>query len=119
MELIATPGHTPDSISLFDRANQLLFTGHTYCRAPIWRFRAETDLYAYAKSIARLATLATQVKTVLGAHNIPVASPCVLVNLPAAFSDLHAGRANCHPDTAGRQHCSVGDYTFLIVGPRR
>jgi glyoxylase-like metal-dependent hydrolase (beta-lactamase superfamily II) len=66
MEFIATPGHTPDSISLFDRANQLLFTGDTYCQAPIWLFRAETDLYAYAKSIARLATLATQVKTVLG-----------------------------------------------------
>jgi glyoxylase-like metal-dependent hydrolase (beta-lactamase superfamily II) len=119
IELIATSGHTQDAITLFDRANQLLFTGDTYYPAPIWLFRPETDLDAYAKSIARLAALASQVQTVLGAHNIPIAPPSVLVNLPAAFADLRAGRANCHPDTAGRQRCSVGDYTFLIVGPRR
>jgi glyoxylase-like metal-dependent hydrolase (beta-lactamase superfamily II) len=29
IEVIATPGHTPDSISLIDRANGLLFTGDT------------------------------------------------------------------------------------------
>ena len=30
LEVIATPGHTPDAISLLDRANGLLFTGDTY-----------------------------------------------------------------------------------------
>lgn len=29
LEVIATPGHTPDSISLLDRANGLLFIGDT------------------------------------------------------------------------------------------
>jgi glyoxylase-like metal-dependent hydrolase (beta-lactamase superfamily II) len=116
IELIATPGHTPDAITLFDRANRLLFTGDTYYPAPIWLFRPETDLDAYANSVAHLAMLAPQVKTVLGAHNIPVAPPSALVRLPAAFADLRAGRGNCHPDTAGRQRCSVGDYTFLIAG---
>lgn len=119
IELIATPGHTPDAITLFDRANQLLFTGDTYYPAPIWLFRPETDLDAYANSVAHLAMLAPQVKTVLGAHNIPVAPPSALVRLPAAFADLRAGRGNCHPDTAGRQRCSVGDYTFLIAGTGR
>jgi glyoxylase-like metal-dependent hydrolase (beta-lactamase superfamily II) len=27
LEIISTPGHTPDAICLFDRANRLLFTG--------------------------------------------------------------------------------------------
>src|SRR6202008_2440873 len=81
IEVIATPGHTPDSISLIDRAHGLLFTGDTYYPAPIWLFRPETDLDAYAKSIRRLAALTPQVKMVLGAHNIPVAAPEVLLRL--------------------------------------
>ena len=34
LEVISTPGHTPDAISLLDRANGLLFTGDTYYPAP-------------------------------------------------------------------------------------
>jgi glyoxylase-like metal-dependent hydrolase (beta-lactamase superfamily II) len=117
IEIIATPGHTPDAISLYDRANGQLFTGDTYYPAPIWLYRPETDLDAYAKSIARLATLAPQVKTVLGAHNIPIAPPSVLTNLPAAFADLRAGKATCKPDAPGKQFCTIRDYTFLVRAP--
>src|SRR6201987_2482893 len=78
LEVIATPGHTPDAISLIDRSNGLLFTGDPYYPAPIWLFRPETDLDAYAASIRRLATLAPQIKLVLGSHNIPVVPPTVL-----------------------------------------
>jgi len=46
IEVIATPGHTPDSICLFDRGNGLLFSGDTYYPGPIWLFRPETDLNA-------------------------------------------------------------------------
>ena len=46
LEVIATPGHTPDAISLLDRDHGLLFTGDTYYPAPIWLFRPETDLDA-------------------------------------------------------------------------
>jgi glyoxylase-like metal-dependent hydrolase (beta-lactamase superfamily II) len=67
LEVIATPGHTPDAISLLDRGNGQLFTGDTYYPAPIWLFRPETDLDAYAASIRRLAALAPQVKVVMGA----------------------------------------------------
>src|SRR5207245_10442312 len=43
LEVLATPGHTPDAISLLDRANGLLFTGDTYYPATIWLYRPETD----------------------------------------------------------------------------
>ena len=114
IEIISTPGHTPDAISLLDRANKLLFTGDTYYPAAIWLYRPETDYDAYAKSIARLAALAPQVKTVLGAHNIPVAPPSVLVDLVAAFDDLRAGKAACKPDSPGKQRCTVRNFTFLV-----
>ncbi len=117
IEVIATPGHTPDAISLIDRANGLLFTGDTYYPAPIWLFRPETDLHAYAASIRRLAALAPQIKLVLGAHNIPVASPAVLAQLVAAFDAVRAGKVSPKPDSPGKVLYKVGDISFLMRAP--
>src|SRR5580704_8330974 len=114
VEVIATPGHTPDAIALIDRGNKLLFTGDTYYPAPIWLYRPETDLAAYEKSIARLAALAPEVNTVLGAHNIPVAPPTVLPALVHAFSGLQAGKATCKPAGSGKQLCTVDNFSFLL-----
>lgn len=114
LEVIATPGHTPDAISLFDRANGLLFTGDTYYPAPIWLYRPETDLNAYAASIRRLAALAPQVKVVLGAHNIPVASPEVLPKLVAAFDQVRTGKVKPIADSPGKVIYKVDDFSFLM-----
>jgi glyoxylase-like metal-dependent hydrolase (beta-lactamase superfamily II) len=114
LEVIATPGHTPDAISLIDRSNGLLFTGDTYYPAPIWLFRPETDLDAYAASIRRLAALAPEIKLVLGAHNIPIAPPTVLPRLAAAFAAVRAGRVPAVPDSPGKVLYKVGDISFLM-----
>ena len=114
IEVIATPGHTPDAISLIDRATGLLFTGDTYYPAPIWLFRPETDLDAYATSIRRLASLAPKIKLVLGAHNIPVAPPTVLPRLVAAFDSVRAGKIAATPDSPGKVLYKVGDISFLM-----
>jgi glyoxylase-like metal-dependent hydrolase (beta-lactamase superfamily II) len=117
IEVIATPGHTPDAISLIDRVNGLLFTGDTYYPAPIWLYRPETDLDAYSKSIRRLAALAPQIKLVLGAHNIPVAQPAVLSQLVVAFDEVRAGKITAAPDSPGKVTYKVGDITFLMKAP--
>ena len=117
LEVIATPGHTPDSITLMDRANGLLFTGDTYYPAPIWLFRPETDLEAYAASIRRLAALAPQVKIVLGAHNIPVASPTVLAQLVPAFDMVRAGKVTPTPDSSGKVLYRVNGFSFVMRKP--
>jgi glyoxylase-like metal-dependent hydrolase (beta-lactamase superfamily II) len=117
LEVISTPGHTPDAISLIDRASGLLFTGDTYYPAPIWLFRPETDLDAYAVSIRRLAALAPQVKLVLGAHNIPAASPAVLPRLVAAFDAVRAGKISATPDSPGKVLYKVDDISFLMRAP--
>ena len=114
LEVIATPGHTPDAISLFDHTNGLLFTGDTYYPAPIWLFRPETDLDAYAASIRRLAAFAPQVRTVLGAHNVPVASPTVLPRLVAAFDAVRAGKIHPSSDSPGKVLYKVDDTSFLM-----
>jgi glyoxylase-like metal-dependent hydrolase (beta-lactamase superfamily II) len=117
IEVIATPGHTPDAISLIDRANGLLFTGDTYYPAPIWLFRPETNLDAYATSIRRLAALAPQVRLVLGAHNFPVASPTVLLRLVPAFDSVRAGKVSPIPESPGKVLYRVDDISFLMRAP--
>ena len=117
LEVIATPGHTPDAITLLDRANGLLFTGDTYYPAPIWLFRPETDLDAYAASIRRLAALATQIKVVMGAHNIPVASPAILPRLVAAFDTVRTGKVQSSPDSPGKVLYKVDGISFLMRAP--
>ncbi|HET6178298.1 MAG TPA: MBL fold metallo-hydrolase [Candidatus Sulfotelmatobacter sp.] len=117
LEVIATPGHTPDAITLIDRANGLLFTGDTYYPAPIWLFRPETDLDAYAASIRGLAALAPQIKVVLGAHNIPVAPPTVLQRLVVAFDQVRAGKIKPTPADPGKVLYKVDDISFLMRAP--
>jgi glyoxylase-like metal-dependent hydrolase (beta-lactamase superfamily II) len=118
LEIIATPGHTPDAISLFDRASRLLFTGDTYYPAAIWLYRRETDLAAYRRSIQRLAALAPQINFVLGAHNVPIAPPSVLARLVAAFDAVEAGKIPATADSPGKVIYTVGDISFLMRAPK-
>jgi len=118
LEVLATPGHTPDAISLLDRANGLLFTGDTYYPATIWLYRPETDFGAYDASIRRLAALAPQIKTVLGAHNIPVAPPSVLSRLVTAFEAVRAGKGVATPGDPGQVIYRVDDFSFRMQSPK-
>jgi len=114
LQVIATPGHTPDAICLFDKANGLLFTGDTYYPGTIWLYRPETDLAAYDGSVRRLVMLAPQVKIVLGAHDFPIAPPSVLPSLLAAFERVRAGKVAAVPAGPGKAKYKSGDISFLM-----
>jgi glyoxylase-like metal-dependent hydrolase (beta-lactamase superfamily II) len=118
IEVLATPGHTPDAICILDRANGLLFTGDTYYPAPIWLFRPETDLDAYEASVKRIAALAPQIKLVLGAHNIPVAEPSVLPRLVVATQSVRAGKGEVKPAGPGKELRSIDGFSFLLRAPK-
>ena len=119
LEIIATPGHTPDSIALIDRANGLLFTGDTYYPAPIWLYRPETDMDAYVASAKKLAALAPQVKLVLGAHNVPAAQPDVLPKLVAAIQAVRSGKGEVKAAGAGKAMHTFQDFKFLLALPSK
>lgn len=113
IEVLSTPGHTPDAICLLDRKNGLIFTGDTYYPAPIWLFRPETDLDAYVASVKRLAALAPQLHLVLGAHNVPIAEPAILPKLVSAIEAVRAGKIPATPQE-GRAQYHVGEISFLL-----
>jgi glyoxylase-like metal-dependent hydrolase (beta-lactamase superfamily II) len=117
LEVVATPGHTPDSICLLDRANGLLFTGDTFYPGTIWLYRPETDLDAYARSVKRLAALAPHLRMLLCAHNSPIASPAVLPQLASAFEQVRAGKIPSAPAGPGKVIYHVGRISFLMRPP--
>lgn len=113
LEILSTPGHTPDALCLLDREHGLLFTGDTYYPGPIWLFRPETNLDAYAASVQRLAALTPHLTTVLGAHNAPIASPTILPRLVSAFDDVRSGRAQPARE-GGKNTYRVGEISFVL-----
>jgi glyoxylase-like metal-dependent hydrolase (beta-lactamase superfamily II) len=92
LEVLFTPGHTPDSLMLLDRRNRLLFTGDMFYRGPIYLYVPETDTAAYQKSIARVAALTPQLELLLPAHNLPVADPKYLGRVLDAFREVREHR---------------------------
>lgn len=115
LEIISTPGHTPDAISLLDRARGLLFSGDTYYPAPIWLFRPETNLDDYVASVKRLAALAPHLKLVLGAHNVPFAPPAVLAEVVTAIETVRAGKVQGEPQDDGKALYRAGSISFLML----
>jgi len=113
LEVIAVPGHTPDSIALLDRAHRLLFTGDTFYMGPIWLFEPETDLAAYARSTARLASLADDVDVLLPAHNTPTASPAYLLKLRDAAQAVAAGTMKETSRENGRRRFQFDGFSIL------
>jgi glyoxylase-like metal-dependent hydrolase (beta-lactamase superfamily II) len=111
LEVVATPGHTPDSISLWDAANGLLFTGDMYYPGPIFLYRPETGLDAYEASIQKMSAL--KAKLLLPAHNVPVADPADLPRVLAAMRQVRSGTIK--PVKAGKRwEYKFQGFSFLM-----
>ena len=113
VEVIFTPGHTPDSVALLDRRNGLLFTGDSFYPGPIYLFVPETDFGAYTRSVARLAALEPQIKLLLPAHNVPVAEPVFLKRLARAVEQVNQHQAKAQV-TEGHREYSFDGFSLLL-----
>lgn len=116
LEVVHVPGHTPDALVLIDRSARLMWTGDTFYSGPIWLYAPETDLEAYAKSIARLALEVPNLDMLLPAHNTPKVEPSVLVKLSAAFAELRAGKllGNSAGDGTTIYEVPGEEFSFLL-----
>lgn len=114
LKVIATPGHTPDSIALLDQAHGLLFTGDTYYAGLIYLYRPETDLNAYEASLKKMIALSPRLKLLLPAHNVPVGQPADLQRMLAAFRKVRRGQVK--PMAQGKQFVyKVDGFSFLMA----
>ena len=94
LEIVHTPGHSPDSLMLLDRANGFLWTGDTYHPRDMWLYSPGTDLAAWKKTMQMLAELSPTITQLFPAHNVLVDKPESLVKARDAFADIMSGRAD-------------------------
>jgi glyoxylase-like metal-dependent hydrolase (beta-lactamase superfamily II) len=113
LEVVATPGHTPDSLCLLDRKNRLLFTGDTFYLGPIYLYGPDTNFAAFAKSAARMAQLVPQLDLVLPAHNVPVAEPVYLTRLADAARQVQSGKLKPNDNDGLREYAFEG-FSILV-----
>jgi len=114
LEVLRVPGHTDDSIALLDRDAGFLWSGDSFYEGPIWLFFPETDLVAYQKSVATLASLAPGLKAIFPAHNTPKADPALLIQL-REFVDLAlAGMVDPVPVSGGNVEFQFEGFSLLM-----
>ena len=114
LQVLATPGHAPDSLCLFDAQNGLLFTGDTYYPGPVYVFGPGSDPVAYQRTVDRLAALAPKVRLVLGGHNVPVAPPSVLPELAREYAEVRAGKISAAGTENGVTKYNGAQITFFV-----
>jgi len=117
LEVLQTPGHTPDSLSLLDRKNKLLFTGDTFYAGPIFLYVPESDVTAYGRSIERLAKLVPELELVLPGHNTPAEKPEMLTHLVQAFHQIESGKAKFVNDEGRREYKFEG-FSIVMAAPK-
>jgi glyoxylase-like metal-dependent hydrolase (beta-lactamase superfamily II) len=98
LRIVATPGHSPDGISLYDRSERLLFVGDAFYLDELYAFIDGSDLAQYTATASRLAALAPKVRHVMPSHMTTMISPKWLGRMDAAFQAIHDGTATAYED---------------------
>jgi glyoxylase-like metal-dependent hydrolase (beta-lactamase superfamily II) len=98
LEVLATPGHSPDGLSLLDRANRLLFVGDVFYNSDLYAHLAASNLADYTATAAKLAALVPDVDYIFPAHNISHISSIWLTKMNDAFQAIKNGTATDYTD---------------------
>lgn len=119
LEVIYTPGHSPDGICLLDRAGRILFTADTVYAGPLYAQTPGADLGAYLASLRRLEPLVDEVDLLLPSHNRVPLDPPIIREMIAGFAALLAGQAAIEEsdDSLGRRTRTARFARFSILLP--
>ena len=114
LEILATPGHAPDSICLLDRENRLLLTGDSFYLAPLYTHLEGSDFLDYAFTAARLAGLADDIDAGLTSHNVPVVDPGYMTALGDAFAAIENGTAGDYLLADGLREYRFDGFSVIV-----
>ncbi|MCL1848417.1 MAG: MBL fold metallo-hydrolase [Clostridiales bacterium] len=120
LEVLATPGHSPDSIMLLDRANGILFTGDTVYPAALYAHfdsaeYGKSSLPGYARTMQALCGLEPVLTSLCCSHNVPVNPPSLLSGVASGFSQILSGSCRGIPQEGGLAYYPFDG--FSIVTP--
>jgi glyoxylase-like metal-dependent hydrolase (beta-lactamase superfamily II) len=95
LEVIHTPGHSPDSIMLLDRENRSLFTGDTFYPDYLFAFiddeHGGSNLQIYEETMIEVSNLVPELDYLYCSHSIPLNDPVLLSRAAEAFTAIRLG----------------------------
>jgi len=117
LEVILTPGHTPDSLCLLDRKNRLLLTGDTFYPAPLYAHFPESNFKQYVETAALLHKLKNEVDYLVSAHNETLLPSSYLEKLYKAFVAIQEGSAKYKDQKDGIREYLFDGFSILVKKP--
>jgi glyoxylase-like metal-dependent hydrolase (beta-lactamase superfamily II) len=117
LEVIHTPGHSPDSICLLDRRSRLLWTGDAFYTGAIYTYLPGGDLERFIESYRRLIGLFPHYDRLMPSHNEPWVEKELLLEVLRAAEEIRAGGGRYVEGAGGIRRYDYGRFS-LIVSPR-
>ena len=114
--VIKAPGHSPDSLVLYDPKNGFLFTGDTFYRGPIYVWMPGADVAAYERSIQKLVRLVPRLKLLLPGHGPPTATPGDLRDVASALEQVRTGAVEAER-SEGNLEYRFEHFTLVMRSP--
>jgi glyoxylase-like metal-dependent hydrolase (beta-lactamase superfamily II) len=94
LEAIHTPGHTPDSVSLLERREHLLFTGDIFYPAPIYIYSKDSDMDEFISSFRKMVK--AEYDWAMPAHNEAMIEKKVVSDVLTAIETIKSGKAGTY-----------------------
>ncbi len=113
LEVIYTPGHSPDSICLLDKINRLLFSGDTFFPGPLYAYSEDVNIQEYMVSINKLESKINEYDHLCSGHNDPWVASDVIPRVADAFQKIMAGEGEYKQDGDIRRYYFKG-FDILI-----
>jgi glyoxylase-like metal-dependent hydrolase (beta-lactamase superfamily II) len=80
LEILKTPGHSPDGICLFDKVDSLLFSGDIINKGTLFLHLPESDFNDFSNSVEKLSAMVPHIKYVMPAHgSVELEASCILM----------------------------------------
>jgi len=118
LEVIHTPGHSNDSIMLYDGKNKILFTGDTFYLGALYaHFDCEefgrSSVSDYYETMSGLLERCPGVKALYCSHNDFIADPVKITETASALNKILSSRsgANSRADSYSRSDAETGTAT--------
>jgi glyoxylase-like metal-dependent hydrolase (beta-lactamase superfamily II) len=122
LQVLHTPGHSPDCICLLDQQNGLLFGGDTVNTGPVYAHLDDSDLQKFAESTERLAGLRDDVRRVFVCHFMRLENePSLLTEMADGFRRVVAGdvelRDNVDCMNFPVKEACFDHFSIFVAGP--
>jgi glyoxylase-like metal-dependent hydrolase (beta-lactamase superfamily II) len=113
LEVLHTPGHSSDSISLLDRKGRFFWTGDMFYTAPIYAHTPGADLNQFVESYKYMIRFFPHYDKLMPSHNEPWIKKEILLDVLKAFEEVKAGKGRYTEGQDGIRRYDYGRFSIL------